>query len=67
MVDIGDASRQSDGRVYKSSRLGHAIDNNTINRPPPSRITGTNKLHPYVFVADDLITSNSYLTFCPYC
>ncbi len=46
MVDIGDAGRQSDGGVYKNSQLGYAIDNNTINRPPPSPINNSEKLYP---------------------
>ena len=53
LVDIGDAGRQSDGGVYKNSNLGHAIDNNTINRPPASPINSSGKEYPYVFVTDD--------------
>ena len=54
MVDIGDAGRQSDGgsRV-RVSELGFAIDNNTINRPPPSQIDSGGKLFSFVYVTDD--------------
>ena len=53
MVDIGDAGRQSDGGVYKNSKLGYAINNNLINRPLPSALNVVEKVYPYVFVADD--------------
>ena len=54
LVDIGDAGRQSDGGVYKNSNLGYTIDNNRIKRPPPSCTNpNSEKLYPYVFIADD--------------
>ena len=61
LVDIGDAGRQSDGGVYKNSNLGHAIDNNTINRPPASPINSSGKEYPYVFVADDAFQMKPFM------
>jgi len=62
MVDIGDAGRQSDGGVYKHSELGFAIDNNTINRPPPSPINSNgDKLYPFVYVADDAFQMKPFI------
>ena len=60
VVDIGDASRQSDGGVYKNSNLSHAIDNNTINRAPPSPINVYDKLYP-IFVADDAFQMKPFM------
>lgn len=62
LLDIGDAGRQSDGGVYKNSKLGFAIDNNQINIPPPGQIrnAGT-KLYPYVFVADDAFMMKPFM------
>ena len=61
LVDIGDAARRSDGGVYKNSNLGHAIDNNTINRPPASPINSRGKEYPYVFVADDAFQMEPFM------
>ena len=61
LVDIGDAGKQSDGGVYKSSNLGYAIDNNTINIPPPCPIVSNDKSYPFVFVADDAFQLKSYM------
>ena len=60
MLDIGNAGRQSDGGVYKNSQLGYAIDNNTINRPPPP-INNSEKWFPYVFVADDAFQMKPFM------
>ena len=62
MVDIGDAGRQSDGGVYKASKLGYAIDHDIINRPPPSNTMSSNAAYyPYVFVADDAFQMKPYM------
>jgi len=61
LVDIGEAGRQSDGGVYKNSNLGFAIDNNTINRPPPTPINSYEKMYPYVFVADDAFQMKPFM------
>ena len=61
MADIGDASRQSGGGVYKNCQLGHAIERNTIDRPPPSPMKYSEKVYPYVFVADDAFQMKPFL------
>ena len=53
MVDIGDYGRLSDGSVFASCHLGHAIRNNLLNLPGPRPITTSGKHLPYVFVGDD--------------
>ena len=61
LVDIGQAGRQSDGGVYKNSNLGYAIDHNTLNIPPPAPVDNSNKVYPYVFVADDAFQLKPFL------
>lgn len=53
MVDIGDYGRLSDGSVFSSSNLGYAINNDTLNIPPPQQLDDNPTLYPYVFVGDD--------------
>ena len=53
LVDIGDSGRQSDGSVYANSNLGYAIENKLLKVPPDSKITGSTKILPYIFVGDD--------------
>ena len=53
LVDIGDIGRQSDGSVYSSSHLGFAIENNQLNIPSQAKLPNSEKVLPYVFVADD--------------
>ena len=64
LVDIGDAGRQSDGGVDSNSKLGYAIDNNTIDIPPPEPIPTYNasKSFPYIFVADDAFQLKTYMS-----
>ena len=52
-MDVGDTGRQSDGSVYNNSYLGHAIDNNLLSIPSLSKIKNSEKILPYVFIADD--------------
>ena len=63
LVDIGDAGRQSDWGAYANSKIGYAIDNNLLDIPPACTIEcmKSEKLFPYVFVADDAISLNTYM------
>ena len=53
MVDIGDAGRQSDGSVYNNGNVGYAIENNLLNIPKDCKLQNSDRVLPYVFVADD--------------
>ena len=53
LVDIGDSGRQSDGSVYNNSHMGYAIEHKKLNIPNDCLITSSDKVLPYVFVADD--------------
>ena len=61
MVDIGDAGRQSDGGVYKNSKLGYAIENDLIHRPAASNeMSSSRNFYPYV-LADDAFQLKSHM------
>ena len=53
MVDIGEASRQSDAGVFANSNLGHVIMKDLLPCPKPCYLPGLKEPVPYVFVADD--------------
>ena len=53
LVDIGDSGRQNDGSVCANSNLGYAIENHLLDTPPDSKIAGSNRVLPYMFVGDD--------------
>ncbi|XP_065672007.1 uncharacterized protein LOC136089845 [Hydra vulgaris] len=54
LVDIGGSGR-GDGGIYTNSKVGSAIDNNLLNFPYPSCISGYSKsiTFPYTFLADE--------------
>ena len=69
MVDSGDYGRLSDGSVFSSSHLGHAIDNGCVQLPAPCMLGDTPSKSPYVFVGDGAFPLNPCLmnvkyTFC---
>ena len=45
LVDVGEAGRQSDGRIYNNSKLGMAIDRNLLNIPEPKNIVSLRNFH----------------------
>ena len=63
LVDVGDIGRQSDGGVYTNSTIGYAIDKNLLDLPIPGIIknSGSTLQYPYVFVADDAFSLNTYM------
>ena len=61
LVDVGDAGRQSDGGMYTNSKLGFAIENQKLNLPPPEVIHGTQKVFPFVFVADEAFSLKPHI------
>ena len=52
-VDIGDSGRQSDGSVYSNSNLEFAIEENKLHIPEQSKLLNSERILPYVFVADN--------------
>jgi hypothetical protein len=60
-VDVGCFGRISDGGVFSNSNLFAALENNSLNIPPPSSITNSNIVTPYTIVADDAFPLKKYL------
>ncbi|XP_037773132.1 putative nuclease HARBI1 [Penaeus monodon] len=52
-VDIGANGRVSDGGVWNNSDLCRRIANNTAGLPTDKHVLGSDRILPYVFVADD--------------
>lgn len=54
-IDVGDYGRNSDGRVFRRSSLGIALENNTLDIPTPNTLPGwENKdKFPHYFVGDE--------------
>lgn len=61
VVDIGANGRQSDGGVFSRSVMGHRFEEGSMGVPPPTKITGTQTILPYVLVADQAFSLSSYL------
>ena len=53
LAGIGDSGNQSDGSVFASSFLGHAIENDMLNIPKLSPLPNSETCLPFVFVGDD--------------
>lgn len=60
-IDVGCKGRISDGGVFNRSALHAAIENNTLNIPPPRRLPSSNIEAPFVIVADDAFALTTYL------
>ena len=61
MVDVGDTGRQSDSSVYNNGNVGYAIENNLLGIPKDSKVRNSNRVLPYVFVADDAFGLKRYM------
>ncbi|XP_065668217.1 uncharacterized protein LOC136088435 [Hydra vulgaris] len=63
LVDIGGSGRQSDGSIYNNSKVVSAIDNNLLNFPDPSCISGYSKsiTFRYTFLADEAFALQSHM------
>jgi len=61
LVDIGTPGRCSDGGVFRSSNMGKAFANKTINFPEPIDIGGVNGPIPYFIVGDERFPLTEYL------
>lgn len=52
-VDVGAYGRNSDGGIFRSSRLGKKLMSKKINFPPPKLLPQTNSMMPHVIVGDE--------------
>lgn len=54
-VDVGDYGRNSDGAVFRTSKLGRLLNQNNLNIPSPQPLPhdGQNNAFPFYFCADE--------------
>lgn len=54
-MDIGALGHNSDASIFRKSKFGKAIleESENLCLPPPEILTGTNQVAPFVFVADE--------------
>lgn len=60
-VDIGAEGRQSDGGVFRNSKLYAALEENSLQIPPPEIVSVGGPILPYVIVADEAFALKSYM------
>lgn len=60
-LDIGAEGRQSDGGVFRKSKLYTALEENTLQIPPPAAVGAKGPILPYVIVADEAFSLKSYM------
>ncbi|XP_058987580.1 putative nuclease HARBI1 isoform X2 [Musca domestica] len=53
MVDVGTNGRYSDGGVFSNSSFGEAFVSKNLKLPEPKPVPMSEKVLPYVFIADD--------------
>ncbi|KAJ8687628.1 hypothetical protein QAD02_023422 [Eretmocerus hayati] len=53
LVDVGAAGRQSDGGVFRASKIGQMFINNQMDLPPPEPLIEGGPDMPWVLVADE--------------
>ncbi|XP_054747281.1 putative nuclease HARBI1 [Anastrepha obliqua] len=61
VADVGTNGRVSDGGVIKNTEFGKAIYNKTLPLPGPSQLPKSDKVLPYVFVADNAFQMQGHL------
>lgn len=62
-IDVGDLGRNSDGGVFRSSRLGQWLEVHGFNIPPPEPLPLDKNEHnfPYYFAADEAFPLKTYI------
>lgn len=60
-VDVGCKGRQSDGGVFRSSKLFDLLETNRLNIPPPTELPNSLIKVPFVLVGDEAYPLLTYL------
>lgn len=58
-VDAGTNGRINDSTIWKNSSFFSAMESDTLNLPPPSKIADNSMVLPYVFVGDSAFALTS--------
>lgn len=53
VVDVGAHGKNSDGAIFRESKLGKSLVSNTLNIPSPRALPNTNVVLPHVVVGDE--------------
>ena len=61
LVDIGDTGRNSDGGVFRNSKMGIAFESKLLHIPEPSEPTDSSIKLPYVLIRDKAFPLKNYL------
>lgn len=61
ILDIGAEGRQSDGGVFRNSKLYAALEENSLEIPSPKIVSIGGPVLPYVIVADEAFSLKNYL------
>ncbi|XP_071555857.1 putative nuclease HARBI1 isoform X1 [Temnothorax nylanderi] len=61
MVDIGAEGRQSDGGVFRNSKIGKRFEHNLFKLPSPKKLEIGGPELPYVLVADEAFPLSVYM------
>lgn len=60
-IDVGCKGRISDGGVFNRSSLNLALQENSLEIPPPRNLPGTNIETPFVILVDDAFALQPYM------
>ena len=60
-ADVGQYGCNNDCSVLVNSPIGHAIENNTLDIPEPSKVNGIDRELPYFLLGDEIFPLNSWL------
>jgi hypothetical protein len=63
VIETGYAGRNSDGGIFRASRMGHWLERNGLNMSDPEKLPYDQEggKFPYYFVADEAFPLKSYL------
>ncbi|XP_011858975.1 PREDICTED: uncharacterized protein LOC105556487, partial [Vollenhovia emeryi] len=53
-IHVGDYGSLPDSSMFSATEFGQAVENDTLNAPPPSPLPGTDIMMPYFLVGDEI-------------
>lgn len=61
VIDFGAHGKNSDGAIFRDSKLGKSLLSNTLNIPPPKALPNTNIVLPHVVVGDEAFPLHNHI------